>query len=261
VGLLGDRVAVVSGVGPGLGYHTARRLAREGAAVVMGARTESFLEQTAKEIVADGGRAAWSPTDVRDREQCDRLVQTAVDEFGRVDVLVNNAFRPDPMQPFATVDLDLWRKIFDVNVWGTLNLTQAVTRRMQAQGGGGAVVFILSMTIRKASGFEGAYGASKGALWAAMRALAKELGPDGIRCNAVVPGWMKGPSVDLYLQWQAGERGITPGEVEAEIAARTALGRVPTDEETAGAVLFLASDLSSAMTGQCVDVNGGEVFH
>ena len=63
------------------------------------------------------------------------------------------------------------------------------------------------------------------------------------------------------LQWQAGERGITPGEVEAEIAARTALGRVPTDEETAGAVLFLASDLSSAMTGQCVDVNGGEVFH
>ncbi|HVM41504.1 MAG TPA: glucose 1-dehydrogenase [Acidimicrobiia bacterium] len=258
--LFEDRVAIVSGAGPGLGYHTAKRMAREGAAVVLGARNEDRLKSLAAEIEAEGGRVAWSAGDIRDRDTCDRLVQTALDEFGRIDVLVNNAFRPDPMQPFVEADLDLWRKIFDVNVWGTLGLTQATVPHMQAQGGG-AIVFILSMTIRKASGFEGAYGASKGALWAAARALARELGPDGIRINSVVPGWMKGPSVDIYLQWQAGERGVTPEEVEAEIAARTALNRVPTDEETAGAVLFLASDLSSGMTGQCVDVNGGEVFH
>jgi NAD(P)-dependent dehydrogenase (short-subunit alcohol dehydrogenase family) len=108
--LLDGKVAVVSGVGPGLGKEIALALAREGAAVVLGARTESYLKDLAEEIEGSGGRARYAPTDVTDIEQCRRLVASAVDGFGRVDVLVNNAFRPDAFELFEDVDLDKWRR-------------------------------------------------------------------------------------------------------------------------------------------------------
>lgn len=258
-GLLDGKVAIVSGIGPGLGRHAALRLAGEGAAVVLGARTEERLKEVAAEVESAGGRAAWSPTDITDPDQCERLVQAAVDAFGAVDVLVNNAFVPDPFQPFESADFGQWRKVFDVNVFGTLQMTRAVVAPMKAAGRG-SIVFVNSMVIHKVTFPQGAYAASKGALWAAARELATELGPHGIRVNSVVPGWMAGPSVDLYLAWQSAERGVSEGEVAAEIGARTALKRIPSDEECAGAIVYLASDLSSAMTGATVDVNGGEVF-
>ncbi|HLF99148.1 MAG TPA: SDR family oxidoreductase [Acidimicrobiia bacterium] len=259
MGLLDGKVAIVSGIGPGLGRHAALQLAAQGAAIVMGARTEDRLKEIAGEIEAAGGRAAWAPTDISDPDQCERLVQTAVDAFGRVDILVNNAFVPGSFQPFESSDFGRWRKVFDVNVFGTLQMTRAVVAPMKAQGGG-SIVFVNSMVIHKSTFPQGDYAASKGALWAVAREIATELGPYGIRVNSVVPGWMAGPSVDMYLAWQAGERGISEDEVAAEIAAPMALKRIPTDEECAGAILFLASDLSSAMTGATVDVNGGEVF-
>ncbi|MBI2168047.1 MAG: SDR family oxidoreductase [Actinobacteria bacterium] len=259
MGLLDGKVAIVSGIGPGLGRHAALQLARAGAAVVLGARTEERLKEVAAEVEAEGGQVAWTPTDISDPPQCERLVQTAVDSFGLVDVLVNNAFVPGSFQPFENADFGQWRKLFEVNVFGTLQMTRAVVPPMKAQGRG-SIVFVNSMVIHKSTFPQGDYAASKGALWAAARAVATELGPYNIRVNSVVPGWMAGPSVDMYLEWQAAERGVSKEDVAAEIAEPMALRRIPTDEECAGAIVFLASDLSSAMTGQTVDVNGGEVY-
>lgn len=259
MGVLEGKVAIVSGIGPGLGRQAALKLAWEGAAVVLGARTEERLKEVAGEIEAEGGKVAWAPTDITEPDQCDRLVHTALDAFGLVDVLVNNAFVPGSFQPFEAADFGRWRQVFDVNVFGTLQMTRAVVAPMKAQGRG-SIVFVNSMVIHKSTFPQGDYAASKGALWAAARAIATELGPFNIRVNSVVPGWMAGPSVDMYLEWQAAERGVGTDEVAAEITAPMALNRIPTDEECAGAVVFLASDLSSAMTGQTVDVNGGEVY-
>lgn len=257
--ILEGKVVVVSGIGPGLGQEIAMTCAREGATVVMGARTESYLQKVADEIGAAGGNATFVPTDISDRAQCDRLIAAATDAFGRVDALVNNAFRADVFQPFETVDLDQWRAITDVNVFGSLQLTQAVVPTMKAQGGG-SIVFVNSMIIRKPLPLQHGYATSKGGLMAAAHGLSRELGGYGIRVNSVVPGWMWGPPVEGYVNYQAQVNGTS---VEDEIAVLTKdipLGIIPPDEDVAEAVAFFASDWSRAVSGQSLDVNGGEVF-
>ncbi len=258
--LLKDKVAIVSGVGPGLGKEIALAFAREGADLVLGARTEPYLAEVQTEIEALGRRARYAPTDITDPAQCDRLVQTAQDEFGRVDVLVNNAFAPDVFQLFEHVDLDAWRHIVDVNLFGSLQLTKSVIPVMKDQGGG-SIVFVNSMIIRKILPLQGGYATSKGALMTAAQVLAKELGPHHIRVNSIVPGWMWGPSVQGYFSMLEQQTGRSVQEQYDEIAAEIALGLIPTDDDCANAAVFFASDLSSVITGQALDVNGGEVFH
>ena len=257
--LLKDKVAVVSGVGPGLGKEIALALAREGASVVMGARTESYLSELTDEIESGGGQVAFAPTDITDVEQCRRLVDTAVERFGRVDALVNNAFVPDAFELFEDVDLDKWRRIFDVNVFGSLQLTQEVIGPMKAQGGG-SIVFINSMVIRKILPHQGGYAASKGALMTAAQVLAKELGPHHIRVNSVVPGWMWGASVEGWFHHRA-KKGPSVQEQYDAVAKDIPLGLIPPDNDCANAVVFFVSDLAAVVTGQALDVNGGEVFH
>ena len=258
--LLEDKIAIVSGVGPGLGREIARSFAREGADLVLAARTESFLKEVAAEVEAMGRRAVVVPTDITSAEQCAALAAAAVDAYGRVDCLVNSAFRPDVFRTFEEVDLKVWRKIFEVNVFGTLQLTQAVIPQMKAQQGG-TIVFINSMVVRKPLALQGGYAASKGALMTAAQVLAKELGQYKIRVNSVVPGWMLGPPVEMYLEMMAAGNGTTRDEEYAKVAAEIPLGIIPPDEDCANAVVFFASDLSAVITGQSLDVNGGEVFH
>jgi NAD(P)-dependent dehydrogenase (short-subunit alcohol dehydrogenase family) len=258
--LLKDKVGIVSGVGPGLGREIALAFAREGAAVVLGARTESYLETVRAEIDDLGGHAAAAVTDITDRAQCERLVDTARDAFGRVDVLVHNAFAPDVFQPFESVDLDAWRHIMDVNLFGSLQLTKAAIPTMKAQGAG-SIVFVNSMIVRKILPLQGGYATSKGALLTAAQVLAKELGSHHIRVNSIVPGWMWGPSVQGYFRMMEKQTGRPNQEQYDEIAAQIPLGEIPPDEDCANAAVFFASDLSSVVTGQALDVNGGEVFH
>jgi NAD(P)-dependent dehydrogenase (short-subunit alcohol dehydrogenase family) len=258
--LLTDKVAIVSGVGPGLGQRIAVAFAREGADVVLGARTESYLEEVAGVIEGMGRRALPVPTNIAKADDCARIVERALDTFGRIDCLVNCAFRPDVFQRFEDVDLALWRKIYDVNVFGTLQLTQQVIAPMKSRGGG-SIVFIGSMSMRKIRPMEGAYASSKGALMTAAQTLAKELGQYNIRVNSVVPGWMMGPPVEFYLDMMAGQNGTTRDEEYAKIVAEIPLGYIPPDEDCANAVVYFASDLSSVVTGQALDVNGGEFFH
>jgi len=258
--LLADKVAIVSGVGSGLGRELALAFAREGASVVLGARSEGFLREVADDITGRGGTALVVPTNIVDRAQCARLVATAVGELGRVDCLVNNAFRMDTFQSFEEVDLDTWRKIAEVNLFGTLQLTKEAVVPMKAQGAG-SIVFVNSMIVRKVQPNQGGYTISKAALLSAAQVLAKELGPVGIRVNSILPGAMWGPNVQTWLKMLAEANGTSEQDEYDKIAAEMPLGLIPPDDDVANAAVFFASDLSRVITGQSLDVNGGEVFH
>jgi NAD(P)-dependent dehydrogenase (short-subunit alcohol dehydrogenase family) len=258
--LLADRVAVVSGIGPGLGREIALACAREGAHVVLAARTAAALEDVASAVRASGRRALAVTTDLARPDDCQGLADAARAEFGRIDVLVHNAFLSNPVGLVEQADLDDWRRIFEVNLFGALRLTQAIVPTMKAQGGG-AIVFVNSMSVRIVEPFMGGYAASKGALMTAAQTLAKELGPAGIRVNSVVPGYIWSAKMEAYFRHLAKERGVSYETVHDDIASRTALRHIPDSAEVADAVVLLASDLARAITGQALDVNGGHFFH
>lgn len=258
--LLADKVAIVTGVGAGLGKAAALALAREGAAVALVARTESRLVEVAAEIDALGGKTLVVPGSVASAEDCARVAATVADGLGGIDVVVNSAFRGDKSEPFDAADLAFWRKVYEVNLWGPLQLTQACVPAMKARGGG-SVVNIASMSARLIRPNDGGYSTSKGALLTATKSMAIDLAPHHIRVNAVVPGWIWGPNVQTYVDWQVSERGCTPDDVIAEITAGIPLGEIPPQEDIAEAIVFFATDKMSRMiTGQSLDVNGGEFF-
>jgi NAD(P)-dependent dehydrogenase (short-subunit alcohol dehydrogenase family) len=257
--LLSDRVVLISGIGPGLGAEIALACAREGGDVVLAARSAAMLEETAAAVRLRGRRALTVPTDVTKPDDCRRLVDAARAEFGRIDVLVHNAFLSNPVGLVEQANLDDWRRIFEVNLFGALRLTQLVVPLMKVQGRG-SIVFVNSMSIRIIEPMMGGYAASKGALLTTARTLAKELGPDGIRVNSVVPGYIWSAKMEAYFRRLATERGVSYEAVHADVASRTALRHIPDSAEVAEAVLFFASDLARAVTGQSLDVNGGHFF-
>lgn len=258
--LLKDRVAIVSGIGPGMGREVSLAFAREGADVVLAARRAASLEEVATEVRALGRRALCVPTDIAKAEDGRHLAEAALKEFGRIDTLVNNAFIGGAYKAVDQADMNDWRKTFDVNLFGALGLTQHVVQHMK-EVGGGSIVFVNSMSMRIIEPLFGGYAASKGALMIAAQTLAKEVGRHKIRVNSVVPGYIWGPNLEGYFKQLAVQQKTTPEAVYAEVAARTALNHIPTAAEIADAVVFLASDLSRAITGQSLDVNGGHFFH
>ena len=259
--LLQDHVVIVSGVGPGLGQANAKALAREGAIVVLAARNADYLAQVQSEIETAGGRALAVPTNLVDTDAVANLVDTTMSTYGRLDCLVNNAFRMDTFEQFENVDLIKWRKIFDVNVWGTLSLTQACVphlKKAAAEYGDASIVFIISMSMRKIRELEGGYSSSKAAVQTAAKTMAIELGPAGVRVNCVAPGWIGGPNVETYLGWESEARKISRDEVRGEIEANIPLRKIPPQDDIANSVVFFASPWSRVVTGQTLDVNGGE---
>ena len=260
--LLENKILIVSGIGPGLGIELSALAAVEGAAgLAIAARTPSKLDDAERKIRELGldTPVLKRPADIAERSQCDALVEATVERFGRVDALINSAYVPGDFTPVADADLDDWRRTFDINLFGTLNLTQAVVPAMRARGGG-AVVMINSMVTRKPLKTQGGYSASKAALTSATAHLALELGADRIRVNSAYMGWMWGPPVEHYMKSTAKATGADPDALRAQVAANIALGEIPDDADCAKAALFLASDYASALTGACLDVNGGEYF-
>jgi NAD(P)-dependent dehydrogenase (short-subunit alcohol dehydrogenase family) len=239
---LKDKVAIVSGIGPGMGRDISLAFAREGARLALAARSKDKLEETLKEVQQLGAEAIAVPTDISKTEDCARLVAKTVEST------------------IDSADLDKWRQPFEVNVLGTLRLTQQVIPHMKKQGGG-SIVMINSMVIRDVLPTMADYAASKAALMAATHGLARELGASKIRVNSVVPGYIWGPSLQWYFNDLAKKRGVTPQQVYDEVAGEGALHHIPTSEEIAPAVVFFASDASRVITGQSLDVNGGNVFH
>ncbi len=257
--LLRGTVVVVSGVGPGLGRSIALQCARAGADVVLAARTAGRLDEMAQEVTDLGARALAVPADITDAESSAGLVEAAMTAFGRVDTLVNNAFAIPPLTSLGDADLDALRAAFETNVIGTLRMTRLFTPALAASRG--SVVMINSAVLRHSRLGFGGYKMAKAALLALAQNLASELGPQGIRVNSVAPGYIWATSLKWYFGHLAKQRGVTPDQVYDETAATTDLRELPEPEAVADAVVFLASGLARAVTGQCLDVNAGEFHH
>src|SRR4051794_8089783 len=257
--LVADKVAVIAGVGPGLGRDTALALARQGADVVLSARTTETAEQVAAEARELGRRAHVVACDITDPAACDALAASTMAEFGRLDVLVVNAFREGPHRTVEAADLDDWRTTMEVNFFGSLHLVRSAVPHLRNVDAG-RVVLVNTMSVHQAQDRFGGYAASKAALAMICKTLALELGKDGIRVNGVFPGYIWAYAVEMYFAHKASQRGVDPQVVYDEIAAETALGYIPTSEEVAGTILFFASDLSRACTGVALPVNAGHIF-
>jgi len=257
--LLEDKVVIVSGIGPGLGIELSTLAAIQGARLVVAARTPAKLEQAEAAIRERGltTEVIRQPTDITDPDQCQRLVDRALEEFGRVDALINSAYSPGRFTSIMEADFDDWRQTLNTNLIGTMQLSVAAARPMKEQGGG-AIVMINSQVTRKPMPAQAGYAASKGALSAATKHLAQELGPWGIRVNSAYMGWMWGPPVEGFMQHTAPAQGTTVAEMRKQVAQNIPLGDIPEDGDCAKVAIFLASDYGCAMTGANVDVNGGE---
>jgi NAD(P)-dependent dehydrogenase (short-subunit alcohol dehydrogenase family) len=257
--ILKDKVVVVSGVGPGLGREIASAALRDGANVVLAARKQEKLEGIASELDPSGKRVACRRTDITTAEHRTALVQMAVDRFGGLDAVVQVAAFETISSTLECTTPEEWRRCFDTNVVGTVELVRAAVPHLKVRGGG-SIVLIGSQSMWLPQLSQMAYGASKGALVSAMYYMAKELGPDRIRVNMVVPTWMWGPPVQIYVRWQAAERKVSEEEVVGEITANMPLGEIPSDGDVAEAVVFFCSDRSRMITAQSLMVNAGELM-
>jgi len=255
--ILDGKTVVVTGVGPGLGGEVAKLVLRDGGNAVLAARTADKLATIAEELDPSGERVAQLPTDIGEAEQCRALAAVALERFGAVDGVVQVAAYDSFLAGLEGTGDDDWRAIFDTNVVGSMHVVSAMAETMGERGG--SIVLIGSQSSVLPPVMEQlAYASSKGALRAAMFHLAKALGPRKIRVNTVVPTWMWGPPVQMYVQWQMADRGISEEEAIGEITANMPLGEIPADEDVAESAIFLCSDRARTITGQTLYVNSGE---
>ena len=245
---LTGRTALVTGASRGIGRALALGLARAGADVAVSARDEALLESVAKEIGELGRRAVVLPADVTDADACRRLVADAVEGLGQLDVLVNNAGGSSFFGPVADLRFSGWEKTMRLNVDSIVHLSQAAGAHMTARGSG-SVVNVASVAGLGGTPMMAAYGASKAAVISLTRTLSFEWGPSGVRVNALCPGWTR---TDLNRDlWGGPDAG-------ASWVERQGLQRWAEVEEMVGPTVFLASDASSYVTGQCLVVDGGQ---
>ncbi len=243
MGALEGKVAIVTGASRGIGAEIVRRLAAEGARVVAVARSIESCE----------GAAMCRKVDVADSEQVESCVKAVLGEFGRIDVLVNNAGITKDGLLMRMSDAD-WDAVLNINLKGTFLFTRAVARPMmknKSSAGeplGGAIVNIASVVGLVGNAGQANYTASKGGVIALTRTVAKELGSRNIRCNAVAPGFIQSQMTDSLSD-----------EVKARCAESIPLKRFGTAKDVAAAVAWLVSDEASYVTGQVISVNGGMV--
>ena len=246
---LTGKVAVVTGSTRGIGRAMAQGLAEAGASVVISSRKQDLCDQVAAEVEAATGAAAFGRAcHVGEWDAVPDFVDAVVERFGRIDVLVNNAGISPSRAGVSDMTLDLWRKIFAVNLEGPLRMSQCVAPVMR-DGGGGSIVNIGSMAGYHAGSAVSAYGASKAALLNISRTMAMEWVDWGVRVNVLSPG----PFVTEMVE---GAERNAPG-FKAMIAEGTLMKRVAEPAEIVGPVVYLASDASSFVTGDDISVSGG----
>jgi NAD(P)-dependent dehydrogenase (short-subunit alcohol dehydrogenase family) len=248
---LAGKVAVVTGAAQGIGRAVAIALARQGANIVITdlSREATLLHEVTEEIAQCGRRCHACTADVSSKSQVDDLIASGLRQFGRIDVLVNNAAIHMYPSPLLTVSEADWDLVMAINVKGPLFTCQAVLPHM-IERGSGAIVNIASDSAFDVIVDEGPYGISKIALVRMSSYLAREMTGRGVRVNSVAPGWVKTRLTDAFFRDPEEARTILEG-----VPAR----RVAAPEEIAGVVVFLASDLASYVNGHCIVVDGGRI--
>lgn len=243
---LAGRVAIVTGGGRGIGRAIALGLAKAGASVAIASRTEEQVNAVAEEIRAAGGEALPVVTDLTDGGQLEQLAAEVIEKFGRIDILVNNAARSF-LRSLMDLREDGWDKVFDTNVKAVWLLSRAVARQMMEQKSG-RIINITTVGAEKAELGMAAYGCSKAALKMLTRCMAREWAAFGIQVNAVGPGLTR---TDFSKPiW-------SNPDIEKHVTSLLPMGRIGEPEEIVPAVLFLASDEASYMTGHTIYVDGG----
>ena len=247
---LTGKVTIVTGASRGIGAAIAHAFAQAGAQVVLASRKQEPLDAVAAEIRAAGGTATAVAAHTGDDAAVEALVARAVDEYGGVDILVNNAATNPHYGPVLTAEDTHWDKTFDVNVKGYVRMVRACMAPMQARGGG-AVINVASIAGLKPETGMGVYAVSKAGVLMLTQVLAVELAPANIRVNAVAPGYVKTKFSSVI--WQ------NP-HVYAAVKARIPQGRMAEPEELTGVMLYLASDAASFTTGAVFTVDGGHLL-
>lgn len=244
-GSLDGRVVVITGAGQGIGRATAKAMAAAGALPVIAEIDDDKGQSVAREI---GNRAMAVRTDVADPASLDAMVKTVLDAHGKVDVLINNAaiFSTLDMRPFWEIPLEEWDAVLRVNVTGCFLAARAVVETMRAAKFGRIINFSSAAVTMGRPNYTH-YTTSKAALIGMTRSMARELGPDGVTVNAVMPG----------ATFTEIERAtVTPEQKEAIVRGQS-IPRPETPEDLLGTLMFLSSDASAFMTGQCLTVDGG----
>ncbi|MDR7523049.1 MAG: glucose 1-dehydrogenase [Armatimonadota bacterium] len=249
---LSGRVAIITGGGLGIGRAYALGFAREGAAVAVADIDAAAAAAVAAEIGGRGGRAIPIPVDVADDEAVRRMCEETAEAFGGIDILVNNAalFAALERKPFHAITPEEWDRVMAVNLRGVFLCCRAAYPYLKARGGG-SIINITSSSIFTARNRLAHYVAAKMGVVGLTRALAREMGDDGIRVNAVAPG----------VTASGTNERISPPEAQAAAAAERCLKRIQVPEDLVGTVLFLASDEGAFISGQMIVVDGGRVFH
>lgn len=249
------RIAIVTGAGRGIGRATALALASRGARVLGVSRTEDELSS-----LADEAPIEVLAESVATEEGCERIVAEARSRLGPVEILVLNAgIGSGHEREIWAQETGVWRETMAVNLDGPFFLCRAAASDMK-EGGWGRIVMVSSTSGEKGSPRTSAYTASKHGLLGLMRSVAQDLGPHGVTCNAVLPGWVRTEMAERSARIEAERRGLTVEEVWAERDAEYPVGRVVTPEEIAATIAFLASEEASGINGEGITVALGSLW-
>jgi NAD(P)-dependent dehydrogenase (short-subunit alcohol dehydrogenase family) len=258
--LLQDKTAIITGSGRGIGRAMARLFARQGASVFLTARTEPQLAAVTEEIISSGGKAAHLAADLENEKDCSHVVTAAREMFGRIDILVNNAGHYGPVVPVEDYPLAEFDKVLAVHLRAAFILSKLVLPEMYTRKSG-VILNISSLSAKSAFGWGSAYAAAKAGLLGLTRVMAAEASRQGVRVNAICPGPVTETEMSKELGKTLAEKlGVSPEEQLKGFLSSLLQGRGQTAKEIAHAALFLCSDMSSAMVGQSINVDGGAAF-
>ncbi|WP_029075976.1 SDR family NAD(P)-dependent oxidoreductase [Kaistia adipata] len=274
---LAGKVALITGAGRagGLGQGIARKLASQGARIVLhdrgaisgaaapahGVGTLTDLEAVAAELAADGAEAVTVTGDLLDEAEIARIVQAAVDNFDRLDILINNAGVGYLFGPLVELEAESWDVVLGVNLRAPALATKHAARQMIAQGQGGRIINIASQAAKSGFAFASAYTASKHGLIGLTRSAALELGEHGITVNAICPNHVTTGLGAWQNRFMSEARGQTIEAYLDEMRARIPLKRTGTPNDTAETAAFLCSDAAAYITAEAINVSGGEEYH
>jgi len=253
---LEGKVAIITGAGGGIGRAIALRFATEGCGVVIAGPTKEKVDRVTAEIQAAGGRAKGSVTDVADESSVKQMVDGTLEQFGRIDILINNAGVAGPTKLIHQLDRSEWDRTMAINVTGAFLCAKHVLPHLMDQRSG-RIINITSIAGLRAYAFRSPYCASKWAMIGLTRTLAEEAGRYDITVNAIAPGPVYGPRIESVIRNRAVEMNLSYEEMEQQYVEPTALKRMVDEEDIASTTLFLCSSEGRNITGETITVSAG----